>query len=157
MSGFVDVLQEFGRGTASSSRCDLMENLLQKGCSQRFIEYPTSTLSKQQDKPLSGTGSGAGSDATQISPQKLEINLRPACGVRPYQLWKGHSEATLWLIPGASIAAVVCADAPGRQNKLIPGASITLQPLTPDRRISTSPYERKRKWMERQMDLISLL
>ncbi|KAK6473061.1 integrin beta-3-like [Huso huso] len=69
--------EDFGRGTASSSRCDLKENLLQKGCSQQFIEYPISTLSKQQDKPLSGTGSGAGSDATQISPQKLEINLRP--------------------------------------------------------------------------------
>ncbi|RXM32823.1 Integrin beta-3 [Acipenser ruthenus] len=69
--------EDFGRGTASSSRCDLKENLLQKGCSQQFIEYPISTLNKQQDKPLSGTGSGAGSDATQISPQKLEINLRP--------------------------------------------------------------------------------
>ncbi|MGH0182591.1 UNVERIFIED_CONTAM: hypothetical protein FKN15_009835 [Acipenser sinensis] len=47
------------------------------------------------------------------------------------------------LIPGASIVAVVCADAPRRQNKLIPGASITLQPSTPDRRISTSSYGRK--------------
>ncbi|MGH0131167.1 UNVERIFIED_CONTAM: hypothetical protein FKN15_028266 [Acipenser sinensis] len=55
-----------------------------------------------------------------------------------------RTEAALWLIPGASIAAVVCADAPGRQNKLIPGASITLQPSTPDRRISTSSYGRKR-------------
>lgn len=59
--------------------------------------------------------------------------------------------------PGASIAAVVCADAPGRQNKLIPGASITLQPSTPDRRISISSYGRKHKWMETHMDHISLL
>ncbi|MBN3275515.1 ARL15 protein, partial [Polyodon spathula] len=28
-------------------------------------------------------------------------------------------EAALWLIPGASIAAVVCADAPGRQNRAL--------------------------------------
>ncbi|MGH0158364.1 UNVERIFIED_CONTAM: hypothetical protein FKN15_055679 [Acipenser sinensis] len=66
-------------------------------------------------------------------------------------------ETALWLIPGARITAVVYADALGRQNKLIPGASITLQPSTPGRRISTSSDGKKHKWMEMQMDHISLL
>ncbi|MBN3286914.1 SODC dismutase, partial [Polyodon spathula] len=61
------------------------------------------------------------------------------------------------LIPGASITAVVCADALWRQNELIPRASITLQQSTPDRRISTSSDGKQRKWMEMQMDHISLL
>ncbi|MBN3271037.1 NMDE1 protein, partial [Polyodon spathula] len=60
------------------------------------------------------------------------------------------------LILGASIAAVVCADALGRQNKLIPGASITLQQSRPERRTSTSSDGKQRKWMEMQMDHITL-
>ncbi|MBN3278517.1 LRP6 protein, partial [Polyodon spathula] len=67
--------------------------------------------------------------------------------------WGDHA----WLIPRASIAAVVCADALGRQNELIPEASITLQQLTPDRRISTSSNGKQCKWTEMQMDHISLL
>ncbi|MGH0168440.1 UNVERIFIED_CONTAM: hypothetical protein FKN15_054601 [Acipenser sinensis] len=57
-----------------------------------------------------------------------------------------------------SIAAVVCAlMCQGGKNKLIPGANITLQPSTPDRRIPTSSDGKKCKWMEMQMDHISLL
>ncbi|MGH0126176.1 UNVERIFIED_CONTAM: hypothetical protein FKN15_005572 [Acipenser sinensis] len=43
----------------------------------------------------------------------------------------------------------------GRQNKLIPGASITLQPSTPGRRISTSSYGRKCKWMDTHLFTVS--
>ncbi|XP_039596750.1 integrin beta-3a [Polypterus senegalus] len=68
--------QDFGT-TTTSSRCDLKSNLLEKGCSPDSIEFPTSTFTQQENKPLSTKGSGAGGVVTQIYPQRLEINLRP--------------------------------------------------------------------------------
>ncbi|KFU90912.1 Integrin beta-3, partial [Chaetura pelagica] len=57
-------------------RCDLHANLLQKGCGQDEIEFPISTVTIQQDQPLSNKGSG-GSSTTQMRPQRIELNLRP--------------------------------------------------------------------------------
>ncbi|XP_035253027.1 integrin beta-3-like isoform X1 [Anguilla anguilla] len=69
--------EDFGQGVASSSRCDLRERLLQAGCASQFLEFPTSSLSVEQDLPLSGKATGAVEDVVQIQPQKLHIALRP--------------------------------------------------------------------------------
>ncbi|ETE73271.1 Integrin beta-3, partial [Ophiophagus hannah] len=57
------------------SRCDLMENLLQNGCPKKYIEDPVSQTFILEDRPLSAKGSG--SDITQMTPQKIELHLRP--------------------------------------------------------------------------------
>ncbi|KAF7657756.1 hypothetical protein LDENG_00022280 [Lucifuga dentata] len=68
--------EEFGKGGSSVSRCDLKQNLLDEGCSQGAVEFPSSTLSIQQDEPLSDKSLGT-SDVTQVQPQKLHMTLRP--------------------------------------------------------------------------------
>jgi len=60
----------------SFPRCDLYINLLQNGCEQDHIEFPTSTVTVLEDRPLSDKGSGS-STTTQMSPQKIQLNLRP--------------------------------------------------------------------------------
>lgn len=60
----------------SSPRCDLRANLLRNGCGRDDIEFPTSTVTVVEDRPLSDKGSG-GSTTTQMSPQRIELNLRP--------------------------------------------------------------------------------
>ncbi|XP_029879024.1 integrin beta-3 [Aquila chrysaetos chrysaetos] len=60
----------------SSPRCDLRANLLQNGCGQDYIEFPSSSVTILEDRPLSSKGSG-GSTTTQMSPQKIQLNLRP--------------------------------------------------------------------------------
>ncbi|NXF33725.1 ITB3 protein, partial [Nyctibius bracteatus] len=60
----------------SFPRCDLYANLLQNGCGQDSIEFPTSTITILEDRPLSDKGSGS-STTTQMSPQKIQLNLRP--------------------------------------------------------------------------------
>ncbi|NXY50937.1 ITB3 protein, partial [Ceuthmochares aereus] len=67
----------------SSPRCDLRANLLQNGCGQDYIEFPTSTITILQDRPLSNKGSG-GSTTTQMRPQKIKLNLRPVRQVEDY-------------------------------------------------------------------------
>ncbi|KFP32273.1 Integrin beta-3, partial [Colius striatus] len=57
-------------------RCDLRENLLQSGCGLADIESPTSTVTVLENQPLSDKGSGS-STTTQMSPQKIQLNLRP--------------------------------------------------------------------------------
>ncbi|XP_058038071.1 integrin beta-3 isoform X2 [Ahaetulla prasina] len=57
------------------SRCDLMENLLQSSCTKDYIEYPVSKTFILEARPLSAKGSG--SDITQMTPQKIELYLRP--------------------------------------------------------------------------------
>lgn len=70
-------LDIFSQDFAGSSRCDLKPNLLAAGCSQSFMESPTSKLQVIEDRPLSNKASGATQDVTQIQPQKLHITLRP--------------------------------------------------------------------------------
>ncbi|XP_069004707.1 integrin beta-3a [Embiotoca jacksoni] len=69
--------EEFGKGGSSASRCDLKENLLGGGCSQAAVEFPSSTLTIQKDKPLSDKATGTADDVNQIRPQKLHMTLRP--------------------------------------------------------------------------------
>lgn len=69
--------QEFGKGGSSVSRCDLKQNLLNEGCNKDFVEFPISTLTVEQDGPLSDKASGTADDVTQIRPQKLRMTLRP--------------------------------------------------------------------------------
>ncbi|KFQ00219.1 Integrin beta-3, partial [Haliaeetus albicilla] len=57
-------------------RCDLLANLLQNGCGQDYIEFPISSVTILEDRPLSSKGSGS-STTTQMSPQKIQLNLRP--------------------------------------------------------------------------------
>uniref|UniRef100_A0A7N6B7I8 Integrin beta n=1 Tax=Anabas testudineus TaxID=64144 RepID=A0A7N6B7I8_ANATE len=59
------------------SRCDLKQNLLNEGCNKDFVEFPISTLTVEQDGPLSDKASGTADDVTQIRPQKLRMTLRP--------------------------------------------------------------------------------
>ncbi|XP_006638232.3 integrin beta-3a [Lepisosteus oculatus] len=69
--------KDFGQGSASLSRCDLKQNLLNAGCESSSVESPVSSVRTEESRPLSDKGSGASSDITQISPQKLQISLRP--------------------------------------------------------------------------------
>uniref|UniRef100_A0A3P8RZD1 Integrin beta n=1 Tax=Amphiprion percula TaxID=161767 RepID=A0A3P8RZD1_AMPPE len=69
--------EEYGRGGSGASRCDLKQNLLNEGCSQDAVEFPISTLTIQNDDPLSSKASGAGDVVTQVRPQKLHMTLRP--------------------------------------------------------------------------------
>ncbi|KAM8999040.1 integrin beta-3 [Sarcophilus harrisii] len=59
------------------SRCDLKENLLKEGCAPESIEFPVSQITVLEARPLSNTGSGDSSMITQVSPQKIELRLRP--------------------------------------------------------------------------------
>lgn len=70
------LIQAFGKGS-SASRCDLKQNLLDGGCSSTGVEFPSSTLTIQEDTPLSDKASGTADDVTQIKPQKLHMVLRP--------------------------------------------------------------------------------
>ncbi|XP_044531065.1 integrin beta-3 [Gracilinanus agilis] len=60
-----------------ASRCDLKENLLKEGCELESIEFPVSQIRILKARPLSNTGSGDSSKITQVSPQKIELRLRP--------------------------------------------------------------------------------
>lgn len=70
-------IQEYGKGGSSTSRCDLKQNLLNGGCSSTAVEFPSSTLSIQENKPLSDKALGTADDVTQIKPQKIHMALRP--------------------------------------------------------------------------------
>lgn len=43
---------------------------------QDYIEFPISSVTILEDRPLSSKGSGS-STTTQMSPQKIQLNLRP--------------------------------------------------------------------------------
>lgn len=77
------LFQDFGKGS-SVSRCDLEENLLNGGCSDAAVEFPSSTLTILEDAPLSDKASGTADDVTQVKPQKLHMTLR-AGTFRPNQ------------------------------------------------------------------------
>uniref|UniRef100_A0A673BDC7 Integrin beta n=1 Tax=Sphaeramia orbicularis TaxID=375764 RepID=A0A673BDC7_9TELE len=50
--------EDFGRGRTLTSRCDFIQNLQKRGCDVQFIEYPKSSISILQSRPLSSKGSG---------------------------------------------------------------------------------------------------
>ncbi|XP_028926998.1 integrin beta-8 isoform X1 [Ornithorhynchus anatinus] len=59
--------EDFGAGATKSERCDIVFNLLSKGCSSDFIEYPLVrvTIPNGQDTN------------TQVTPGEVAIQLRP--------------------------------------------------------------------------------
>uniref|UniRef100_A0A3Q2Z799 PSI domain-containing protein n=1 Tax=Hippocampus comes TaxID=109280 RepID=A0A3Q2Z799_HIPCM len=70
--------EDFGRGRTLTSRCDFVQNLHKRGCQSRFVEYPTSSITVQQNMPLSSKGSGlTQQDVVQIRPQRISLSLRP--------------------------------------------------------------------------------
>ncbi|XP_059892674.1 integrin beta-3-like [Gadus macrocephalus] len=69
--------EDFGQGTAGSSRCDLKAKLIAAGCAPAGLESPSSTLQVVENRPLTRKAAGATKDVTQIQPQRLHITLRP--------------------------------------------------------------------------------
>ncbi|XP_045925724.1 integrin beta-3-like [Micropterus dolomieu] len=69
--------EDFGQGVASSSRCNLKNELVAAGCAPSALASPTSRLHVIENRPLSNKAAGATQSVTQIKPQKLHITLRP--------------------------------------------------------------------------------
>ncbi|XP_075687137.1 integrin beta-5 [Rhinoderma darwinii] len=71
--------EKFGASLTVTSRCDLMDSLINKGCSLDFIEGPKSKSTVTRSLPLSSKGSGGStqSDIIQVTPQSLALSLRP--------------------------------------------------------------------------------
>ncbi|XP_078501226.1 integrin beta-3 [Lissotriton helveticus] len=61
-----------------ASRCDLFDTLRENGCSSEHIEFPVSSLNILKNTPLSDKGTGGRTSViTQMSPQRIELHLRP--------------------------------------------------------------------------------
>ncbi|XP_030641873.1 integrin beta-5 [Chanos chanos] len=70
--------EDFGRSRTLTSRCDLSQNLLKRGCDPQFIENPRSGTSVLKSEPLSSKDSGPTQySVIQIQPQKISLSLRP--------------------------------------------------------------------------------
>uniref|UniRef100_H3D1V2 Integrin beta n=1 Tax=Tetraodon nigroviridis TaxID=99883 RepID=H3D1V2_TETNG len=67
---------DFGQRKTLTSRCDFEQNLVKRGCDQRFVESPSSSISVLQNVPLSSKGVSQ-YDVVQIMPQKMALSLRP--------------------------------------------------------------------------------
>ncbi|XP_069761167.1 integrin beta-3-like isoform X2 [Narcine bancroftii] len=64
-------------GGSSASRCDLLENLIRKGCRENATEFPQGSFQVLQGLPLSEKGLKVDLDKiVQFSPQKIAISLR---------------------------------------------------------------------------------
>lgn len=74
----VPSLQVLAQG---SPRCDLRTNLLESGCGHDYIEFPSSSVTILEARPLSDKGSGS-SITTQMSPQRIRLNLRPGTSLQ---------------------------------------------------------------------------
>ena len=108
LTELMGLFQEFGKGH-SVSRCDLKQNLLDGGCSEEALEFPSSTLTIQKEVPLSDKATGAAGDVTQLSPQKLRMVLRP--GTQPDIIYNSGSQ------PGGSQPPWVLVGYPGALQK----------------------------------------
>ncbi|KAG7263788.1 hypothetical protein CRUP_009972 [Coryphaenoides rupestris] len=65
--------EDFGR-----ARCDVVQNLQNRGCKPQFVEFPGSQTSIVESQPLSSKGSAAThKEVIQIMPQKISVGLRP--------------------------------------------------------------------------------
>ncbi|XP_053555719.1 integrin beta-3 [Bombina bombina] len=64
--------EDFGKG---APRCDLMSTL-KTTCNPEYIEYPTSDIFIKEKRQLSDKGTHS-QEITQMSPQKIELFLRP--------------------------------------------------------------------------------
>uniref|UniRef100_A0A7M4E3L4 Integrin beta n=1 Tax=Crocodylus porosus TaxID=8502 RepID=A0A7M4E3L4_CROPO len=68
---------DFGSTKSITSRCDYIENLIANGCAGA-IESPQSSINIVKNNSLSSKGSSlTHSDVTQMTPQKVSLNLRP--------------------------------------------------------------------------------
>ncbi|XP_078385960.1 integrin beta-3-like [Cetorhinus maximus] len=64
-------------GGSSSPRCDLKENLIQKGCQENSTEFPQGSVKIEKNLPLTEKGlSDKPEDTVQFAPQKITINMR---------------------------------------------------------------------------------
>uniref|UniRef100_A0A7M4E3F9 Integrin beta n=1 Tax=Crocodylus porosus TaxID=8502 RepID=A0A7M4E3F9_CROPO len=69
--------EDFGSTKSITSRCDYIENLIANGCAGA-IESPQSSINIVKNNSLSSKGSSlTHSDVTQMTPQKVSLNLRP--------------------------------------------------------------------------------
>uniref|UniRef100_A0A8C4N6P3 Integrin beta n=1 Tax=Eptatretus burgeri TaxID=7764 RepID=A0A8C4N6P3_EPTBU len=59
------------------SRCNLPENLLQKGCSKMHIEAPTNRLTVTENRKISQARKSDLASVVQLAPQRLSLQLRP--------------------------------------------------------------------------------
>ncbi|KAJ8255350.1 hypothetical protein GJAV_G00203870 [Gymnothorax javanicus] len=73
--------ENFTDSFSVSDRCNTPQSLMQKGCAERFLEFPAnSTIIIHEDQPV---GYKDDSDNfTQISPQKISLGLRPGSKVK---------------------------------------------------------------------------
>ncbi|KAF4087153.1 hypothetical protein AMELA_G00092400 [Ameiurus melas] len=62
-------------GEPEAVRCDTVDKLKEKGCSEGKIINPPSSLENLLNKPLSG--SGRTKNPVQVQPQEIRLNLRP--------------------------------------------------------------------------------
>ncbi|XP_078460523.1 integrin beta-6-like [Lampetra fluviatilis] len=69
--------ENFSEGEHHDKRCDLVSNLLEKGCSKKYIEFPMNQLDIIKNHPISGKVDGSSSSIIQMSPQKISLRLRP--------------------------------------------------------------------------------
>ncbi|KAJ0001652.1 hypothetical protein NQD34_001448 [Periophthalmus magnuspinnatus] len=70
-------------------RCDTVDKLLEKGCAENKMEFPVSSGQILQDRSLGKKSNNTNS--TQISPQKMSLNLRPGTQAT-FQVKVQHTE-----------------------------------------------------------------
>ncbi|XP_062874622.1 integrin beta-3a [Trichomycterus rosablanca] len=68
---------DMGTGSPIAYRCNLKSILVQSGCQPEFIEYPVSSVTLEENRPLSAQAQGSTGDITQIQPQRIRLTLRP--------------------------------------------------------------------------------
>uniref|UniRef100_UPI00358E51B5 integrin beta-6-like isoform X3 n=1 Tax=Myxine glutinosa TaxID=7769 RepID=UPI00358E51B5 len=69
--------QDFSSIGNLKSRCNLPENLLQKGCDKMHIETPTNRLTVTENRPISQARKSDLASVVQLAPQRLSLQLRP--------------------------------------------------------------------------------
>ncbi|XP_064419812.1 integrin beta-6 isoform X2 [Latimeria chalumnae] len=69
--------ENYTDSSLNGARCDTAENLLSNGCKIKLIESPVSKVEVLRNELLSTKSQKSSKDVTQISPQKLDLKLRP--------------------------------------------------------------------------------
>ncbi|XP_037835857.1 integrin beta-6 isoform X2 [Kryptolebias marmoratus] len=81
--------QNFTDWCSAAERCDSPDALLEKGCAEGHLQFPGSRSQILRDEPLGRKTNHTNS--TQISPQKMSLNLRPGSEVT-FQVRVQHTE-----------------------------------------------------------------
>ncbi|KAG9337585.1 hypothetical protein JZ751_028436 [Albula glossodonta] len=71
------IVKDFELGMASSFRCDLRNNLLEAGCEAQYLEFPTSNLTVQEDRPLSHKATEGHDDSRQFTVKVRQVEDYP--------------------------------------------------------------------------------